>query len=134
METTTALTALAGGALIGLAASLLLVVHGRVAGVSSIFGNVLDRPSDGLWRAGFVTGMAATGAVAALAFPSAIGEPPLRLWAVALAGLLVGIGTRIGDGCTSGHGVCGLSRLSVRSLAAVMTFMVVAALTVAVVR
>ena len=132
---TTALTAIAGGALIGLAASLVLLAFGRVAGIAGIVGSLLGRPpADLTWRVAFLGGMLATGVVAAVAFPGAIGGPPVSLPLVAVAGVLVGVGTRLGSGCTSGHGVCGLARFSKRSLAAVMTFMVVAALTVAVVR
>jgi uncharacterized protein len=135
MEWSSALTALAGGALIGTAASLVLVAHGRIAGISGILGSLL-RPgtSDRGWRVGFLVGLIAAGVVAAVAYPSAVGRSPVSLPLIAAAGLLVGFGTRLGNGCTSGHGVCGLSRLSRRSLSATMTFMIVAAVTVAIVR
>jgi uncharacterized membrane protein YedE/YeeE len=124
MEGFTPISALAGGALIGLAASALLILNGRVAGVSGIVGGLV-RPQRGEWewRAAFAAGLLAGGlALLALAPPS-IGAPPRPLGALVAAGLLVGFGARLGGGCTSGHGVCGLSRLSRRSLAATLTFM-----------
>ena len=129
------LRALAGGALIGGAASLLLLAHGRVAGISGILGSLLQRDTtDRDWRLGFFAGLLLAGVVAAVAFPSAVGGTPVALPLVVIAGLLVGFGTRLGNGCTSGHGVCGISRLSKRSLVATMVFMGSAALTVLVVR
>lgn len=124
---------LVGGALIGLGASLLLLFNGRVAGISGIFGGLLFRePGDTAWRAAFVAGLLLGGVALAVAhpgaFPQAGGGGSVGL--VVAAGLLVGLGARLGDGCTSGHGVCGLSRLSVRSLVATMTFMATAAITV----
>jgi uncharacterized membrane protein YedE/YeeE len=117
-------SALAGGALIGLAASLLLVANGRVAGVSGIVAGLLTpRKGEVLWRAAFVAGLVGSGLAAALLWPSGIEASPRPLGYVALAGVLVGVGTRLGSGCTSGHGVCGLARLSVRSLAATLVFM-----------
>lgn len=129
-------SALAGGALIGLSASLLLLLNGRVAGISGIFGGLLvpgaaDRP----WRAWFVIGLLLAGLAFALLRPAAfatVGDIPPAT--AALAGLLVGFGTRTGGGCTSGHGVCGLARMSRRSVAATMTFMATGAATVFVVR
>jgi uncharacterized membrane protein YedE/YeeE len=117
-------TALAGGALIGLAAALLVLFNGRIAGVSGIVGGLL-RPMRGdvLWRVAFVAGLLA----APLAWALFAARPRLHidagLPALMVAGLLVGVGTRYGAGCTSGHGVCGLSRGSWRSLAATATFM-----------
>ena len=135
MTLDSALTALAGGALIGLSASILLFGNGRVAGISGIVGLLL-RPQtpDRAWRLAFLIGLCATGVVAAIVAPERVAASPVSLPLVAAAGLLVGFGTRLGDGCTSGHGVCGLSRLSRRSLVATMTFMVVAATVTAVVR
>lgn len=128
--------ALAGGALIGLSASLLLALNGRVAGISGIVGGLLvPARGDVVWRALFVAGLVAGGIAAYLVSPEsfdASGAPALPL--VALAGALVGLGTRLGNGCTSGHGVCGISRLSPRSLAATLTFMTTGALTVLVMR
>jgi len=125
---------LAGGLLIGLAASLALVVDGRIAGVSGILGRfVLGGDARG-FRGAFLLGLLAAGLVATLATPSALGGPIVSLPLVGAAGLLVGWGTRMANGCTSGHGVCGVARLSGRSLAAVATFMLTGALTVALVR
>ena len=117
-------TSLAGGLLIGLAAALLLLFNGRIAGISGILGGLL-RPlrGDVAWRAAFIAGLVA----APLAWGIVAGLPRLHVAAdtptLIVAGLLVGIGTRYGSGCTSGHGVCGLSRGSLRSLAATATFM-----------
>lgn len=128
-------TSLAGGALIGLAAAMFLLLNGRIAGISGIVGGLLA-PSRGdiAWRATFVIGMVAAPAVWLLfsALPDAqidAGYP-----ALIVAGLMVGVGTRYGSGCTSGHGVCGLSRLSLRSLAATLAFMSAGFITVFVVR
>jgi uncharacterized protein len=128
--------ALLGGLLIGLAASVLLLFDGRIAGISGIVaGLVLPRPGEVGWRASFVAGLLAGGVVlrvfhrAAMALSFDI--PPVI---VVAAGLLVGVGTRVGGGCTSGHGVCGISRGSIRSLAATITFMATGAITVFVVR
>jgi len=121
--------ALAGGAAIGAAAALLLVAQGRIAGISSIVGGALAGP-DRSWRIAFLAGLLAAGAVSTIVAPAAIGAAPHGLPTVALAGVLVGAGTRAAGGCTSGHGVCGVARLSRRSLAAVATFMLTGALTV----
>lgn len=124
-------TALAGGALIGLAAGLLIVLAGRVAGISGIVG-LLFRPArrDTAWRLAFVGGLVLSPFVAARAMPL----PPVQIeagpWALMAAGLLVGLGTRWASGCTSGHGVCGLSRLSLRSLVATLAFMAAGVATV----
>lgn len=125
-------TALAGGALIGAAASILLLLNGRTAGISGVAGGVFRRGGDGdmAWRYAFLAGLVA----APLLLTLQAGIPAIRIDAdfatLAAAGLLVGLGTRYGAGCTSGHGVCGLSRLSVRSLAATGTFMLAGFLTV----
>jgi uncharacterized protein len=130
------LASLLGGILIGLAASLLARVDGRVAGISSIVGESLrlDGAVAG-WRWTFLAGLLAGAVLLQVflptAFPAAL-QGPLALFVA--AGLLVGVGTRLGGGCTSGHGVCGLARLSPRSLVATLTFMAVAVLTVFVVR
>jgi uncharacterized membrane protein YedE/YeeE len=126
---------LVGGILIGFGASLLLLGLGRVAGVSGIAGNWLfGTPGDRAWRAAFLIGLVSAGVVLAWLAPGAFGVSPRALPGVAVAGLLVGVGTRLGSGCTSGHGVCGISRLSSRSLVATLTFIATAALTVATVR
>lgn len=123
---------LIGGALIGLAAVLLLALNGRIAGVSGILGGLITSTSRGerFWCLAFVFGLIAGAGLYVLAR----GGLPLELQAggltLLLAGLLVGVGTRLGSGCTSGHGVCGLARRSPRSLVATMIFMVTAALTV----
>lgn len=123
--------ALLGGALIGAASALLLLTHGRIAGISGIVGSLLSPSTlDRRWRAAFVGGLVASGVIASLVAPGTIGAPPRSRFVVAAAGLLVGVGTTMGNGCTSGHGVCGLSRLSPRSILAVTTFMVTGAVTV----
>jgi len=124
---------LAGGALIGLACALALLAHGRIAGISGILGHALDGGSARRFRLGFLAGLIGAGALVALVAPSALGERVRGLPAIALAGLLVGFGTTLGGGCTSGHGVCGVSHGSRRSIVAVLTFMTSAAITVAVV-
>jgi hypothetical protein len=124
MQNFTPWSALAGGALIGLAASLLLVANGRVAGISGILGGVVVPVRDEVpWRLAFLVGLVASGLVLSLSMPGAIGASPRPLPLMALAGLFVGVGTRLGNGCTSGHGVCGLARSSPRSLVATLTFM-----------
>ncbi|KQW94037.1 YeeE/YedE [Massilia sp. Root418] len=122
---------LAGGVLIGLAAALLLLMNGRIAGISGIVGGLL-RPVKGdvAWRLAFVLGLAAAPAAYALFAPMPAAQIDAGSGALVLAGLLVGVGTRYGAGCTSGHGVCGLSRLSPRSAAATATFMAAGFLTV----
>jgi uncharacterized protein len=120
----TPLAALAGGLLIGLAAALLVLGNGRVAGISGILGGLLDTASnDRAWRAAFVLGLAA----APWFFRTVAKLPAVTIDAspmvLVVAGLLVGIGTRYASGCTSGHGVCGISRGSPRSLAATAVFM-----------
>ena len=129
MHDFTPVSALAGGALIGLASVWLLAVNDRIAGVSGILHGIFSPPGaqagllDAQWRAWFISGLLLAG----LAWQAAGAPVPLREnlplgWAAA-AGLLVGFGTRMGGGCTSGHGVCGLGRLSSRSLVAVIVFM-----------
>lgn len=126
------LVALAGGGLIGLAAGWLLLVNGRIAGISGIVGALLRRPdSSGLTSAAFVLGLL----LGPLCLILLTGERPQvhieASWLVlGIAGLLVGFGTRMGSGCTSGHGVLGLARLSPRSMAAVATFLVAGVATV----
>jgi uncharacterized protein len=126
---------LAGGVLIGLGASLLLLGLGRLAGISGIASRLLlGKAGDRAWRAAFLFGLILAGFAAARFAPSAVGDSPRSLAALAGAGLLVGIGTRLGSGCTSGHGVCGVSRLSPRSLIATLTFLLSGAVTVALLR
>lgn len=131
----TPLTALGGGLLIGLAAALFVLFNGRIAGISGILGGLL-RPAPGErgWRIAFLFGLVAAPLVYTLAAPL----PAMRIDAgtgtLIAAGLLVGVGTRYGAGCTSGHGVCGLARGSVRSLAATLAFMGAGFATVFIVR
>jgi uncharacterized membrane protein YedE/YeeE len=118
---------LAGGVILGLASALFILVNGRILGISGILGGLFaPKPGDVGWRIAFVLGMLAAPAVMGMLAPAGSISPP-RIEAgfltVAIAGLLVGFGTRLGSGCTSGHGVCGLSRLSPRSLVATGTFM-----------
>jgi uncharacterized membrane protein YedE/YeeE len=123
--------ALEGGALIGLSASVLLAFNGRVSGVSGIVGGLLTPVAgDVAWRALFVLGLVAGGALALVAMPGAFSAGAASPGVVAIAGLLVGFGTRVGNGCTSGHGVCGISRGAPRSLAATVTFIAAGAVTV----
>jgi uncharacterized membrane protein YedE/YeeE len=120
-----------GGALIGLSASLLLVLNGRITGVSGLL-NALLQPVRGVelaWRALFVAGLVVGGLVAMALVPSVdLAAPGVSTSIV--AGVLVGVGTRLGNGCTSGHGVCGLSRMSGRSLVATLTFLTTGAIAV----
>lgn len=131
MESFTPLASLAGGMLIGAAAWLLIVFCGRIAGISGIIGGLLSsRTSDKGWRLAFVAGLVGSPWLYRLAAPLPEITVTTPWWGLIIAGLLVGTGTRYASGCTSGHGVCGLSRLSRRSLAATVTFMAVAFLTV----
>jgi uncharacterized membrane protein YedE/YeeE len=132
MNDFTPFSALAGGALIGLSAALFLVLNGRIAGISGILGGLI-RPlrGDVAWRLAFLAGLF----VAPVAYVALGGTlPTVRvaapLWLLALAGLIVGFGSRLGSGCTSGHGVCGIGRASPRSLVATAVFMTTAILTV----
>jgi uncharacterized membrane protein YedE/YeeE len=131
----TPVASLVGGLLIGLAAALLWAAQGRVAGVSGAVGGLLSpAPGELGWRAAFLGGLLAGGLVCALLMPAQFTAAATSPAALVLAGLAVGVGTRMGNGCTSGHGVCGLARMSGRSLAAVLTFMATGALTVFITR
>lgn len=129
---------LAGGLLLGVAASIFILLSGRVLGISGIVGGLLaPRKGDAAWRIAFALGMLAAPATYVWLAPAgALAAPRIDAGygAVVVAGLLVGFGTRLGSGCTSGHGVCGLSRLSPRSLVATLAFMGAGFLTVFVVR
>ena len=130
---------LAGGVLIGVAAALLIVLLGRIAGISGIVGQLLQAsswktPAQWGWRLAFVAGLLLAPLVWQLWAPLPALDMPSSPWLVIAAGLLVGFGTRLGSGCTSGHGVCGLSRLSLRSLAATLVFMATGVATVYVLR
>lgn len=130
----TPVSALIGGALIGLAASVFLLTHGKVAGISGLYGGLLNpQTEDGPVRFAFVAGLVLAGVFARMFAPGLFAAMPASrpMLVIAIAGLLVGYGTRIGNGCTSGHGVCGLSRFSIRSLVATITFIATGAVTVA---
>ncbi|WP_281629239.1 YeeE/YedE family protein [Vibrio sp. St2] len=123
---------LIGGVFLGLSATMLLMINGKVAGISGIINGVLSpKRNDLFWRLMFLIGMVAGGALSVIVIgveiPSTESIPTLIL---IIAGLLVGFGTRLGNGCTSGHGICGVGRLSLRSIVATAIFIVVAALTV----
>jgi uncharacterized membrane protein YedE/YeeE len=128
-------TALAGGLLIGLAAAAFVLFNGRIAGISGILGGLLQpKRGDIAWRVAFLAGLV----IAPLAYGLFAPLPDVRIDAgvgtLVAAGLLVGLGTRYGSGCTSGHGVCGLSRMSPRSLVATLSFMLAGFVTVYVLR
>lgn len=136
MEHFTPWSSLVGGTLIGLSAALLLATNGRIAGISGILGGLLSPwGEDRGWRITFLVGLVAG---CALARAVTGGGPEVQMIvgvpALIVAGLLVGVGTRVGNGCTSGHGVCGMARFSPRSLVATLTFMFTGGLTVFLVR
>jgi uncharacterized protein len=142
MEHFTPVPALIGGLLIGLASAVLWLGNGRIAGISGIFGQLLPPARSAIWRAVFLIALVLGAFVSSRLLPGLGSTPELvtapagsgletPVW-LAIAGLLTGIGTRIGNGCTSGHGICGLARLSKRSAVAVAVFFGVAILTVAV--
>lgn len=126
---------LAGGVLIGVATALFLLFNGRIAGISGILGGLL-RPVAGDigWRMAFVWGLLVAPLVYGLAAPLPTVHIDADMTTLVVAGLLVGVGTRYGSGCTSGHGVCGLSRLSPRSMVATASFMLAGFVTVFIVR
>lgn len=144
MDSFSPIPALIGGALIGLASAVLWLGNGRIAGISGIFGQLLPPARTVVWRLVFLAALVLGAFVSAALLPG-VGGPggapaqlaspppgwnvPAPLW-IAISGLLIGLGTKIGNGCTSGHGVCGIARLSKRSLVAVGVFFVVAILTV----
>ncbi|MFM1896520.1 MAG: hypothetical protein RLZZ385_1594 [Pseudomonadota bacterium] len=136
MENFTPISSLAGGILIGIAATLMLAVYGRITGISGILGGLLF-PVSGeiLWRALFIAGLVAGPALYLLVIGGPIEwTPQASPLTMVVAGLLVGYGTRMGSGCTSGHGICGIARVSKRSFAATAVFMGVAIITVFVLR
>jgi len=136
LENFTPYSAFAGGFMIGIAASLLLFANGRIAGISGILAGAVVRSSDArAWRLVFVAGLAAGGlAIRIASVPPIPVEMVAGTPAILVAGVLVGLGTRLASGCTSGHAVCGVARLSPRSLAATATFMLTGALTVFAIR
>ena len=134
MANFTPLSAAIGGALIGLSSVLLMLLTGRIAGISGIFAGLLNvRSDDKAWRLAFIAGLVLVPVIAgAIGYGMAAPKLPASWAVIVAAGLLVGFGTRLGSGCTSGHGICGIGRFSVRSIAATIVFMVTAVLTVAV--
>ncbi len=136
MANFTPLSAAIGGALIGLSAVLLMLLTGRIAGISGIFGGLLNPDSnDKGWRIAFIAGLILAPLLAAgIGYGMPIPKLPSSWTVIIAAGLLVGFGSRLGGGCTSGHGICGVARLSVRSIAATTIFMLAAIATVAVTR
>lgn len=125
------LNAIAGGVIIGVATSILILVNGKIAGISGILGEALHIPShDTIWRLLFLFGLALSPLLYGQfhRLPIVFVNPDNRT--VILAGLLVGFGTRLGSGCTSGHGVCGIARLSLRSIVATLCFIISGAITV----
>lgn len=129
------LLSLLGGGLIGIAVTLMLLFNGRVTGISGIIASSLSRPSpEGLWRRMFIIGLLVGGGVIRVLNPDFLSNTSDRsLILITIAGLLVGYGTVMGSGCTSGHGVCGISRFSARSILATLTFMLFGFLTVQIV-
>ncbi|MGM0767577.1 MAG: YeeE/YedE family protein [Pseudomonadota bacterium] len=128
-------TALAGGILVGIAAASFVLLNGRIAGISGILGGLLTpRSGDISWRVAFMAGLVGAPLVWLLAADMPQIEVEAGYPALIIAGLLVGVGTRYGSGCTSGHGVCGLSRLSPRSLVATLSFMAAGFVTVFLIR
>ncbi len=126
MENFTPVTAAIGGILVGLSAALIYAFNGKIAGVSGILGGLIGDKEQGdrLWRVLFAVGMLAGGAIVLAFLPERINVRfDAGLVTMAIAGFLVGYGTRLGNGCTSGHGVCGLARFSFRSFVAVLVFM-----------
>ena len=136
MANFTPISAAIGGALIGLSALLLLLLNGRIAGVTGIFAGVLDPAgTDRAWRATFIAGLIAAPLSAMLiGYAVPVPQMPANLITIAFAGVLVGFGTRLSNGCTSGHGICGIARLSPRSIVATGVFMIAAIAVVAVTR
>ncbi|MRX10509.1 YeeE/YedE family protein [Pseudoduganella sp. FT25W] len=131
----TPVAALAGGVLIGLAAALFAVFNGRIAGISGILGGLIKpRRGDIGWRVAFIAGLVVAPIACALVWMRPDIQVDADPFILIVAGLIVGFGTRMGSGCTSGHGVCGIARLSPRSLIATLTFMALGFLTVFVVR
>jgi len=130
----TPFASLFGGVILGLASALMLILFGRIMGISGIIGTALERPkNDTLWRLVFIAGLISSAVVFAPFVDIARTAPTeTNIWLIVLAGLLVGYGTRLGSGCTSGHGICGISRLSVRSLVATGIFMASGIMTVAI--
>ena len=130
------ISALLGGALIGLASVLLMMLTGRIAGISGILAGCLTLAAgDKVWRAAFIMGLIlAPVASGLLGYPLPTPRMPASWVMIVIAGFLVGFGARLGGGCTSGHGVCGIARLSTRSIVATAIFMATAIVVVAIIR
>lgn len=129
------ITALLGGLLIGASSTILLAFNGRIAGISGIVNGAIEFTQKEAWRSLFLLGMLLGGAIYEYGLAThPTPTSPFAPWAMGIGGLLVGFGTRMGSGCTSGHGVCGLGRLSGRSLVAVLTFLTTAFITVFILR
>lgn len=127
--------AVGGGALIGLAAGLVLLLLGRVAGVSGMVGSLFEpRTAESGWRAAFLAGLVMGGFTLSRFDPASVPSIALPVWAMAVAGFLVGYGARLGGGCTSGHGLCGATLLNRKSVVATLTFMASGAVVVFVMR
>jgi uncharacterized membrane protein YedE/YeeE len=133
MDHFTPVSAAIGGALIGLSAVLLMAFTGRIAGISGIVGGLINpQTNDRAWRAAFVAGLiAAPVSAALLGYGVPVPQMPGSYITIVVGGLLVGFGTRLGSGCTSGHGICGIARLSQRSIVATLVFMIAAGVVVA---
>jgi uncharacterized protein len=136
MANFTPLSAAIGGALIGLSSVLLMLLTGRIAGISGIFGGLLNvRAGDKGWRVSFIAGLILAPLLAGwIGYGMPTPQLPTSSTVIIAAGFLVGFGSRLGGGCTSGHGICGVARLSVRSIAATAIFMLAAIATVAITR
>jgi len=137
----TVILPLTGGVLIGLASAMVMIWNGRIAGISGIVEGVIsprfadDKPVDFMWKTWFLVGLIVMGGILLIVRPESFPTTmPRSTVAIAIAGLLVGFGTRLGSGCTSGHGVCGMSRFSTRSIVATLTFMATGGITVAMIR
>lgn len=136
MENFTPFSALGGGALIGISVTLLLLFNGRIAGISGIMNGVFFAPkNDRLWRLIFLLGLVLGAVIFQLVRPDFnIPRQHYPLFLLGAGGILIGIGTRMSGGCTSGHGICGIANLSIRSLIATLTFMVAGMITVYIIR
>ncbi len=135
MENFTPIAATIGGVLIGLSAAAMMLFHGRIAGISGIVSGLIGpKPGEIGWRLAFVGGLLVGGVMMGFLMPSGFAVDVERSApAIAVAGVIVGFGTRLGSGCTSGHGVCGISRVSPRSMVATVTFMATGAITATIV-